>query len=294
MDSMTLLQVRILAMLLIGQAFTVANADFTLNFEPVPIQERSSRIFDCTQAAQGIVQGGCLRGGSFLDPDTTYFFQEMAIKDGARYYHTIIGDPTVDDFAIEYFTLVGGGCCWAAYGQFPRNASAGTYNGGADATPGWPWGTPFQDPLDSNPNLSGNATGHPEKNIFRQILRGEGFEQEVKKAFFSNKPLITQNITQGTFSSNFAFDMSTIGYNDISTTGLLTNTMAITDPTFLLSWDQATDAQKANVIGGKFTYTPGTGDAGSFGSYSYEQSNFDVYAIEWMNYWDASVNIPNE
>ncbi len=78
----------------------------------------------------------------------------------------------------------------------------------------------------------------------------------------------------------------------MNTPGIVTNTMLLTGsdkPSDSAQFNLATDAQGSAITAGRFTYTPGTGNGGSEGSYDYlgTANNFDQSAVNWESYFDT-------
>lgn len=268
-----------------------ARAEFTLNFQPVAPAFKSDpgniANMDCRVASTA---QPCIHNGNIPLTDKTPFFQELATDGVNQYYHVIMGDPATD-FVQEYFIRSGATtiCCWS--NGAPLSASAGWFNGGVSNTPGAPWSIAFESPLASDPTKSGNGTANPERVIFRQRMVGE-VTQEVIKPFLLTKPKITQTMTLPDLETTFQIDMTAIRYNDKTTKGTITNTVSVIDPTLpnpngRIDFDAVANAQRSTIVGGRYTYTPPasppqiTAAGGSFGTYSYEQSNFDVYSVDW-------------
>ncbi len=278
----------------------VAQAEFVLNFEPLsPTGGQSvvgAALLDCRFSNPTSSSASCKRMSTRDDPDRTPFYEEtVRAADGRMYYHVIIGDPE-SDFAQEYYIQAGWGY-WLGYADFPMSASEGGLNGGVDATPTGFFGAPFASPLDSNPTVSGNGTGNPRKMIFRQIVRGPGFEQEVLKSTYANKPKITQQVQDAEMVSNFVVDMSDISYSDDSTSAAMINTMTITDAEsgiVFTDFDINDPANRSRIAAGQYTYSGGLPYKGSMGTYTYaEGGNFDVYGVEWSAYRNADENVPD-
>lgn len=276
-----------------------ANAELTLNFQPVAAANRLSVDLACMPGAAYSVSS-CVRGdpNSLFgkDPDTTPFYMERTTEPGfSGGYHVLIGDPN-SDFSQEYYISFAGTTQWP--NAFQKTASMGTYNGGVDAKPKNNFNGVFVDPLSSS-DLSGSATGNPQRVTFRQTLNGTGFSQEVLKSTRANKPKITQTVADGEMSSNFVIDMSGLVYSGASaltTAGLMTNTLVVTDSQtgqVLTNFDIKTSSQNSNITGGKFAYARGPGLDGSYGNYTYATGKFDVYSVNWAAYWDPTANIPN-
>jgi hypothetical protein len=150
--------------------------------------------------------------------------------------------------------------------------------------------------------------------------------QEFLKATTANKPRITQTVTTADTTINFAIDMSSISYADATRAGTLTLQQTVTSPNFpapqtlpqtnIALPDSAnfniaqalnntsirtingvtpqitqTPNDRTNAItGGRYSYTPGGGDGGSLGVYSYFRDSFDVYNVNWAFFCDPAQN----
>lgn len=275
-------------------AASAANAELGLNFQPVAAANRTSVDLACMPGVS-YSRDSCLRGGGPLDPDPTPFYMERTTENGVGGYHILIGDPN-SDFSQEYYITNAGVGVWT--NDFRLTASAGTFNGGVDATPKANWTIPFVDPLSAS-TTSGNATGNPRLVTFRQTVNGVGFSQEVLKDRRLNKPRITQSVSDGEMVSNFVLDMSNLVYTGptaLTNAGAMTNTLVVTDKQtgqILTNFDINTSSQKSNVNGGMFSYANGTGTGGSFGNYTYATGKYDIYSSNWAAFWDPTANIPN-
>lgn len=280
---------------------SAAHAELALNFQPAPAANRLNVLVTCMPGVS-YSRGSCVRGNSDsptapLDPDKTPFYMETAVDPatGLGYYHVLLGDPN-SDFVQEYYISYASGTDW--WPLYPKNASGGTYNGGTDAQPKQNWTATFVDPLSSS-NLSGNATGNPQRVTFRQVVKGTNFSQEVLKSRYLTKPKITQTVSDGEMMSNFVFDMSAISYTGataLTTNGVISNTLLVTDSQsgeVLTNFDINTSSQKGNINGGKYNYATGTGPAGSSGTYTYATGTYNIYSTNWAAFWDPTANIPN-
>lgn len=286
-----------------GCAIQMAHAEFALNFQPVDSANRINTLVSCmagmpAATSAATFEGSCVRMKSNADPDHTPFYMETAVdpSTGFGYYHVLLGDPS-SDFAQEYYITYAGSQEW--WPDFRTNASGGIYNGGRDAKPQNNFSGTFYAPLDPDATRTGNGSARPDRVYFRQTVKGTGFSQEVLKAGLFTKPKITQTVTddEGTMTSAFVIDMSTLGYTGASALtngGTVTNTLVFNDPAnsgFLTNFDMSKNSQKSNVSAGKYSYTTGTGLGGSFGSYTYAQGSFDIYKVNWAAYLDK--NDPN-
>ncbi len=310
-----------------------SGALFDLNFEGVAGADflkggyaNSGQPFVCPDASNP----DC-NIGTFPDPDTTTFLHERI----GGYWHLVIGDPS-EGFVQETYTPIKNTFLSDSGGREPVFF---TFSGNLEQWSGNGW-----DPLEfnnktfgpDNVSFSGNGTGNPTKVIMRQVL-GSGslaatsdrvrewscdagqFCQEFLKSDFDFKPVITQQFDSDETTSFFKVDMSAIDYNTMGTTGIITNTLAITDPDMPDSdqvnpfgsnlitpdssiFDMAVDSERSNTNAGRYTYTAGIGwyndgDGDGFrafdpGQYDYEDIgiNADQMEMEWGVFFDPSQN----
>ncbi len=315
-------------LLAFGGVMPAANAQLALNFTPAPQvyfgpgdprnvypegnirNNYPSQLVDCRANNPS---RGCRRGDPSpsssdpFDPDPTPFFMELVVDPitDRVYYHVLIGqkdDPNLpSQFSQEYY-IATSGTDW--YAAFPGTASAGTFNGGLDATPVRNWNrnfiSPLADSVISTDSLgAGSGSGLPDRVVFNQVLRGTGFKQEVTKASLGGKPKITQTVNEAGISSNFALDMSALNYYGAAslTTGApIINTLLITDTQtgeVLTNFDINTSSQRSNINAGKYIYNFGNGNAGSNGTYTYGTATYKIHETKWLNFWDKNVNISN-
>lgn len=251
-------------------------AEFALNFRPVPSGNVVSSIANqgCNTGGGGGMMGGGMMG--FSDCGVDYFYQEVVSDTGTQFYHVMLGDPS-SGFSIEYFMRTGGCCWWNGGGMMmgggpaPYSSSYGDTNDNL---------ANFYDPLGSSTAV-GSATGNPSRVYMRQINNGTGFNQEFLKARETQKPRITQRVTNGTaMTSTFDLDMSNGNYNAYSAPASFVNTTTVaTVGTF-----DAAKAPKATIKAGRFTYTPGSSFSGAYGSYNYDSMNINMVGVNWVSY----------
>lgn len=248
----------------------------------------------------GGVGPGC-GGGS----GSGYFLQELVNDNGVQYYHVIVGDPTVDDFAMEFY-IRAAGCCWWSGGGMGGGGMGGGMMGGGRA----PYSSSAGDtnnrlynawqPLEGGSALTGNGTANPNRVYLRQINNDGEMKQEFIKDRESQKPHIIQVIGDGELVSTFDLDMSNGGYNAFSDPAHFINNTAIVD---VGSFDPNIDTPRnvdnananINVTAGRYTYLPdnpaGISFGDSFGSYLYEEGGYDVFSTTWLDYCQPSQNL---
>ena len=242
----------------------------------------------------GMGGGGC---------DGTPFLQEVVTIGGSDYFHVVVGD-TAGAFGIEYYLRTApGAVCWFGCAGARVGGGMGGGMGGGPAPLSSSSGSATND---SAPLASTNSgTGRPDAVAIRQINRTPEITQEFLKATESNKPRITQTLTSANVTLNFGLDMSTINYQT-SAAGSITLTQAINEAIPPPGVNPVTRAplpnssnfniasagpgSVVNITGGRYTYSPGAGDGGSLGAYSYFADRFDVYNVNWASYCDPAQN----
>ena len=259
----------------------------------------------CAPAGGGMNGGGMGMGGGACD--NSPFLQEVITLGGADYYHVVVGD-TAAAFGLEFYLRTApGAVCWFGC----ANARVG--GGGMNGMPGMGGGgiSPLSASSgsatnDSAPLSSTNSgTGRPDAVAIRQVNRTAEITQEFLKTRETNKPRISQSLVSANVTLNFAIDMSATNYTT-SAAGVLTLTQAVNEPIPPRGTNPATRSplpsatnfnianagpgSSVNITGGRYTYSPGSGDGGSLGVYSYFADSFNVYAINWASYCDATQN----
>ncbi len=272
------------------------------------------------------------------DPDKTPFFQGTYTDPDTQisYWHIIVGDPATG-FAMESYTPVINSYESTSGGKPSKIFQRGTESLETRSGNGW-------DPLGLDPSrnfdYTGNATGDPTKTIMRQVMGGswnsttntwscqdsDEYCSEFLKSNFLFKPIITQQINEPDFVHKFSLDMSTIKYDDDSTTGELTNTVVIIDddmPEFdpkagdfkmdndsieISMPDSDASILNPNITGGRYTYSQCNdpqlskgiehcwqdNDINNWdyqvGTYSYIEGDADVLNYDWDVYFIPSQN----
>jgi hypothetical protein len=126
----------------------------------------------------------------------------------------------------------------------------------------------------------------------RVSIQTAALAQEFLKATESAKPSVSQKVTDGALTQDFVIDMSNSDYGTMATPGLIelsqTVNMGGGDPG--IAFDIAGVDGQTNITGGRYTYAPGGGDGGSFGTYEYFADSFDVYSVDWESFCDPSQN----
>ncbi len=182
--------------------------------------------------------------------DQTFFLQENL----GGYVHQLIGTPD-DDFAQDVY-IQSGECC---------NTSM------------------------NSPFGSGTGDANPTRVIMRQRVRDVESLYEFLKDKLNAKPVITSIVNDGGLVSTFIADMSAISYQDSTTPSDITITTEFIgqppDTAFIAeNFDFATDVQKSEIHGGRFSY--------SLGNYSYADGDgFNLNGINWAAFCDPEQNL---
>lgn len=293
------------------------HAELPLNFQPRTTGIVSSIAnIDCFTAAGTTggmgMGGGCGMMGGMMggNADPTPFLQQVVTDPATNitYYHVIIGNPAVagTNFALEYYVRTGAsgtggatcyfGCANPRVSGMMGGGGMGGMGGGGPAPFSSSSGSPANEnnPLSTNPAISGNATGNPARVYMRMINNGPGYAEEFIKAKEANKPKITQTVTAPGLAATFSLDMSALGYTGTQNTpGAIVNKLVVTSPGLpagSANFDIANFAATRNVTGGRYTYTPGTGDGGSAGKYSYAGGPLTTTVIDWPSFCDPAQN----
>ena len=306
--------VALLLSLAISIAFwSQAHAEFTLNFQPNPSAVSSIVNQGCGGGGGSGGGGGGMGGGGHhgfgpgCGGSDGYFLQQLVNDNGIEYYHVIIGDPDVDDFAMEFYIRTGG-CCW--WGDGGGGMGGGGMGGGMGG--GAPYSSSFGDtnnrlynawqPLEGGAALTGNGTANPTRVYLRQINNDGEMSQDFIKASEANKPHIIQTINDVELLSTFDLDMSNGGYSTYSYPASFINITTIADVgSFDANLTVGTGRLSArsytpgvNSTAGRYTYAAdnpaGASLGDSFGTYSYEEGGFDVHSTNWIEYCQSNQN----
>lgn len=291
-------------------SFTIVSgaAEFQLNFNRIPELPGSSPTQLMMSCDAGSTSG-CAGN------DGTAFSQESLTIDGVSYWRNVIGEPATG-FAMEYYTrqpgsrnFFGGGMERSKHDS-KVSGCIGTQNSGPLINckqPDEPFGV-F--------TLNGNGTTDPDKTIFRMVLdQGDGITQEVFKPLLGTKPKITQTLTDGDLRTEFIVDMRGLTYNDKDTAAVVINNQAIDDsglPAAGIADFDMSRVDRSEVVAGRYTFSEGQGwgvDVGAgwqasagaswqtansaydYGTYTYEGSNFDVYNVDWGQFFNYADNV---
>ncbi len=268
-------------------SLTTAHAEFVLNFQTNPNVVPSWANWSCNAGGGGGMGGMGGGGMGMFGPGcgSDYFVQELINDNGTNYYHVILGDPAQDDFALEFYMRIGDGCWWCGGGM-------GGMGGGLGPAP---YSSSYGDVSDrlasawlplAGVDLVGNGTGNPNRVYIRQINNDAQMTQEFLKDTEANKPRITQVIKDGTFTSTFDLDMRNGGHGAYSDPASFINDTTI-EGVPMGSFDAA-NTPGAYINAGRYIYTAdnpaGTPHGGAYGTYTYEDGGFDIYAIDWLSY----------
>ncbi len=304
-----------------------SHAEFSLNFLPQTGTAMVASIanIDCFSGVAGGMPGmggGGMMGMGACGADPTPFLNQVVVDAaGVQYYHTIVGDPARgSNFAQDvYVRTVAGAVCWFGCAT-PRYVQGGGMGGGGGGMMGMGNGpAPLSasagsdqnevSPLSSVETVSGSGTGNPTQAHIRQINNETGFTQEFLKARDAFKPKITQTVTTPQITSTFSVDMSAIGYSTNTAVAPMINTVVLTNTgvsgpppggftspgippgTTAGNFNMADFAATSKATAGKYTYTAGTSDGGSFGTYTYVDGvGFNVYGADWGSLCDPAQN----
>ena len=286
----------------------LASAEFSLNFSSGSnvvgsIANQSCNLGGGGGGMMGGMGGMGMMGGIGPGCSATPFLQEIVRDGGTDYYHVILFDDT-EDFALEYYMRTGGCCWWSGGGMM--GGMGGMMGGGGDAPYSSSFGntTSFgsgSNGVDQTLNMwiplagpddpyNGNGSGNPSRIYMRQINNDSQMDQEFLKTKEAMKPRIIQDINSGGTQLAFDLDMSNGGYGSFTNPRSFVNTFSSNQPE-VTAFNMATDAPQAEISAGRFSYSTGSGDGGSSGSFNYESNDgFDPEAVDWLSFCDPSQN----
>lgn len=249
-----------------------AAAAFTFNFVP---QTSSFSSNEARCNVSGYSNQNCSTN-DYSNPDNTPFLQETVTISGTNYYHVIVGSPS-SEFAMEYYIRQSGSC-----NGFVSSQSAGDCRNDSNVfskTTGTTTG-------------SGSATANPGSTAVRQILNTAEMDQEFLKDAETTKPSITQDLSASEITAHFSLDMRNSNYSTNTTAGAIENTLTLSTPGLgdAGDFDMATDAQDSVVTGGRYTWTSGSGNGSSYGTYTYFGGGFNAYNVDWAKFRDDAEN----
>lgn len=230
--------------------------------------------------------------------DGTPFVQEVINIGGTEYYHVIVGNGT-GGFGLEYYMRTSG-LCW--YGC-PNARVTGGMGGGGMGGGGTPLSSSFGPATDDSSPLSNasSGVGAPNTVAIRQINNNGVLAQEFLKSTETQKPKITQRISDPALTMNFSVDMSSSNYSQMDATATVALTQSVpgtgapapginpaTGKPFQSSEnfniDDVGPSSVRENTAGRFTYTAGGRDGGSMGTYQYFADTYDVYNINWQSF----------
>lgn len=224
--------------------------------------------------------------------DGTAFFQEQLTLGGQLYFHVIVGDYTKDSMAQEVFIKASGGnptyySGWS--GTIQASDSVGNTSN--------PYFNMTQ-PYSTDSSLTGTGSANPNSVIMRQIINSGEISMQFLKDSFTQKPLITQTISNPDMTLTVSMDMRGSNYSQITPINTATS---VTNTLVLLGSDRAgtegnfniqDNAQTSHLSAGGFTYTPGSGFGGSGGVYTWSDpvDNFQPMNRNYQSYCDPAQN----
>src|SRR3569623_438393 len=137
--------------------------------------------------------------------DGTAFLQEQLTLGGQLYFHVIVGDYTRDSMAQEVFINASSGnqsFNGIRVADSVANNGDQTYN--------------MTHPYSRTSRRNGTGSANPNNVIMRQIINSGEISMEFLKDAFSQKPLITQTITNAEMVSTVSIDMRGRNYSQIT------------------------------------------------------------------------------
>lgn len=284
-----------LSVLVQGNVMDDALAAFSLNWqqdyaaEGASLNDNNARII-CDMSYIG--DRNC-SGGDFelsgSHQDNTAFLQEQLTLGGQLYFHVIVGDYTKDSMAQEVFIKVTGSN--PVFGGFDGVKVSDSVANNSNQT------FSMTQPYSSNSSNNGNGSANPNSVIMRQIVNSGEISMEFLKDSFTQKPRITQTISNAQMVSTMTIDMRGKNYSEITpiNTTSVVNTLVLLEPSRQGTegdYDIQADASTSYLSAGGFTYTPGSGYGGSGGVYTWSDpvDNFQPMNRNYQGYCNPAEN----
>src|SRR3569623_1657325 len=216
----------------------------------------------------------------------TAFLQEQLTLGGQLYFHVIVGDFTKDKMSQEVFIKAS-----SVNQSFSGiRVSDGVVNG-SDQT--FNMGSPYS----STSSNTGTGSANPNSVIMRQIINDGDISMEFLKDSFSQKPLITQTISNAEMVNTMTMDMRGKNYSQLTPIDhtAVTNTLDLLGATrqgTQGNYDLQEQAQTSHISAGGFTYISCCGIGGSGGVYTWSDpiDNFQPMNRNYQGYCNASQN----
>ena len=246
-----------------------SQAEFALDFQP-----RGDGGGDGGRGDRGD-RGSRDQDWEFTDDD---IIQEMVSENGQEFYHVIITDSS-QDFALDFYIRTA-----SPNGFYPDRSTGPASSSYGDGGPDLEG---FEDPFQFE---AGTGTANPQRVYMRMILRDENMEQEFLKGIMAQKPIITQTIVDAGFLNDVVIDMTNSNYSEMNTAGNIDIQTVVNLPSGVSEFELSRDGDQVHTTAGKFKFTPGSGPGGSLGTYEYFEGDFDVLAVDWLDFCDPSQN----
>lgn len=301
----------------------VAQAEFVLNFqaENRRFEDPEWLNFNCNRGGGGGEDNGfeeCDKNDLFRDNngrDGTAFLMERVRDPNSsdQYYHTIIGEEGSDFVQEAYIKITryyadddcDNGCT-------PRSTPTKVDDLGpiSDSLGDWrdidKYTNNAYDPM-GPARFSGSGTANPKSTQFRQVMANNGFEQDMTKAKFNQKHLLTQTLDvayegNARLEHRFELDMTNSTFDQADIAGVMKeNYYRMTGSGSQGSiWFDITegffqDRGGFDITGGKYTfarlYNTTINNSGPLeNEYSGEGAGYNVWNENWKAYYDESQN----
>ncbi len=312
----------LLVLLALFMTPTASLAEFALNFMPESrhFDDPEWLAFNCNRPRAGggdweeCDKNDLLRDNNGRD-STAFLFERVRDPNSSdQYYHTIIGMPGSDFVQEAYIKITryyadddcDNGCS-------PRSTPAEVDDLGpiSDSLGDWrdidKYANNAYDPM-GPATFSGSGTANPKSTQFRQVMAGDGFEQDMTKAAFNKKPKLNQELNQelnhGILAS-FELDMTNSSYDQADIAGVMTrNYVKVTADgpggsspiAFDITDGFYQDRGGFDITGGKFRYdslyssTINRPTSSLQNEYSGEGAGYNIWNEDWKKYYDTAQN----
>lgn len=142
-------------------------------------------------------------------------------------------------------------------------------------------------PIDpKDPQRTGTGSGDPKRVLYRMVIEDEGFNMDMIKDNFNQKPKITQSVWGEGMNMDTVIDMTNSNYSQMDIPAVITHTLDVanTDPFVFDSRDKNGEG----ITGGRFKISSYS-DYPIDPHYQYVDAPNDYGKnLDWLDYWHGS------
>lgn len=310
-------------------------AAFELNFQPLSTgvtyqqwgDNDENGHFSCNEMSFQTNINCAYDEANYSHDDNTPMYQRIfrsttpGETNGKYYWHIIIGDYydqannplNTQGFYLEYIIEANAGNRFDDHIGTASSASTTWVNGNTGETIGG------RESYDDGTNglYTGTGYANPKRTLVRQIMADDETVSTFLKDGFNSKPFISQTVVDNlvthpntTVNNEFTMDMRMISYDSTDNSGVILKNITNLGGGFEAANQGDYDTTNASftphmfnqedrsVSAGKFTWTPGTGNLGAKGTYTYyyaddtlNPTGFDPADKKYISFCDPTYNV---